>query len=66
MPCIARDGLQDQVYALHSGIELQLPQQAVIDKTCHLYKPTTRLPFGEMEWPAMPRYLDRRDSSYRD
>ncbi|MDQ8035628.1 MAG: class II aldolase/adducin family protein, partial [Bordetella sp.] len=29
------------------------------------YKPTTRRPFGEMEWPAMLRYLDRRDPGFR-
>ncbi|SAI28932.1 aldolase [Bordetella ansorpii] len=54
-----------QVDALAGGVELVTPPQAVIDKTCHLYKPTTRRPFGEMEWPAMLRYLDRRDPSFR-
>jgi hypothetical protein len=38
----------------------------VIDKTAHLYKPETRRPYGEMEWPAMLRFLDRRDPSYRN
>ncbi len=54
-----------QVDALAGGVELVTPPQAVIDKTCHLYKPTTRRPFGEMEWPAMLRYLDRRDPGFR-
>lgn len=54
-----------QVDALAGGVKLTTPPQAVVDKTCHLYKPTTRRPFGEMEWPAMLRYLDRRDPSFR-
>lgn len=54
-----------QVDAMHSGVALHTPPQAVIDRTCHLYKPTTRRPFGEMEWPAMLRYLDRRDPGFR-
>ncbi|ARP93845.1 class II aldolase/adducin family protein [Bordetella genomosp. 13] len=54
-----------QVDAMAGGTKLVTPPQAVIDKTCHLYKPTTRRPFGEMEWPAMLRFLDRRDPSYR-
>jgi ribulose-5-phosphate 4-epimerase/fuculose-1-phosphate aldolase len=55
-----------QVDAMACNTELKLPTQAVIDKTAHLYKPETRRPYGEMEWPAMLRFLDRRDPSYRD
>jgi ribulose-5-phosphate 4-epimerase/fuculose-1-phosphate aldolase len=55
-----------QVDAMACNTELNLPPQAVIEKTAHLYKPGTRRPYGVMEWPAMLRYLDRRDRSYRD
>jgi len=37
----------------------------VVELTNHLYKPTTRRPFGLLEWPALLRLLDRRDNSYR-
>ncbi len=42
-----------------------LPPEAVIVKTNHLYKPGTRRPFGVLEWPALLRQLDRRDTSYQ-
>jgi len=45
---------------------LNMPDAAVVNKTHHLYQPHVRRPFGLMEWPAMLRYLDRRDPSYRD
>jgi ribulose-5-phosphate 4-epimerase/fuculose-1-phosphate aldolase len=54
-----------QVDAMACNTELNLPEPAVIEKTAHLYKPETRRPYGVMEWPAMLRYLDRRDPSYR-
>jgi ribulose-5-phosphate 4-epimerase/fuculose-1-phosphate aldolase len=54
-----------QIDALSGGEELVLPSQAIIDETYTLYQPQTRRPFGEMEWPAMLRYLDRRDTSYK-
>lgn len=54
-----------QVDALAGGAKLRMPPQAVIDRTHHLYQPTVRRPFGIMEWPAMLRYLDRRDTSYK-
>lgn len=55
-----------QVDALTAGVELVYPPQEVIEKTWHLYQPGTRRPFGIMEWPAMLRYLDRRDPSYKN
>jgi len=54
-----------QVDAMCSGATLNIPSQAVVDKTHHLYQPSVRRPFGLMEWPAMLRYLDRRDASYK-
>ena len=54
-----------QVDALACNTELNLPPQAIAERTAHLYKPGTRRPYGVMEWPAMLRYLDRRDPSFR-
>lgn len=55
-----------QVDALSSGAELLLPSQEIIDKTHHRYQPHVRRPFGLMEWPAMLRYLDRRNPGYEN
>lgn len=55
-----------QVDAMACNTELHLPSEEVIAHTAHLYKPTTRRPYGVMEWPAMLRYLDRRDPSYKE
>ena len=55
-----------QVDAMAGGAKLITPPQAVVDKTHHLYQPSVRRPFGIMEWPAMLRYLDRRDASYKN
>lgn len=54
-----------QVDAMACNTELHFPSPEVIEKTAHLYKPGTRRPYGVMEWPAMLRMLDRRDTSYR-
>lgn len=53
-----------QVDALSSGVALNIPSREVVDKTHHLYQPSVRRPFGIMEWPAMRRYLDRRNPGY--
>lgn len=55
-----------QVDALACNAELNLPEPDVVTRTEHLYKPHVRRPHGVLEWPAMLRYLDRRDPSYRD
>lgn len=55
-----------QLDALACNTELHLPQEAVIAKTAHQFEPHVRRPYGLMEWPAMLRLLDRRDTSYRD
>ncbi|HAP28425.1 MAG TPA: class II aldolase [Achromobacter sp.] len=54
-----------QVDALSSGRELCLPPSEVIEKTWLLYQPGTRRPFGELEWPAMLRLMDRKDPGYK-
>jgi ribulose-5-phosphate 4-epimerase/fuculose-1-phosphate aldolase len=55
-----------QVDAMACNGELNIPSADVQKKTAHLYAPTTRRPFGVLEWPAMLRYLDRRDPSFRE
>jgi hypothetical protein len=42
-----------------------LPDPEVAAKAAHLYEPSTRRVYGEMEWEAMLRQLDRDDPSYR-
>ncbi|MBU6379394.1 MAG: class II aldolase/adducin family protein [Gammaproteobacteria bacterium] len=54
-----------QVMAMQSGADLVLPPREVIELTNHQYKPSTRRPFGILEWPALLRKLDRIDPSFR-
>ncbi|RZS84880.1 class II aldolase/adducin family protein [Pigmentiphaga kullae] len=56
---------QAQAMAMACNTPLHLPAPPVVELTNHLYKPTTRRPFGLLEWPALLRLLDRRDNSYR-
>jgi ribulose-5-phosphate 4-epimerase/fuculose-1-phosphate aldolase len=55
-----------QVDAMSSGAALAMPNQGVPEKTAHLYAPGVRRVYGEMEWEAMLRQLDREDPSYRN
>jgi len=55
-----------QVDAMACNGELSIPSKGVQEKTAHLYRPGTRRPFGVLEWPAMLRYLDRRDPGFRE
>jgi ribulose-5-phosphate 4-epimerase/fuculose-1-phosphate aldolase len=55
-----------QVDAMAGGARLHLPPEAIREKTAHLYDRRTRRPFGELEWPAMLRELDRIDPGYRN
>ncbi len=55
-----------QVDALAGNTKLIIPPQPVVEKTHHLYQPNVRRPFGIMEWPAMLRYLDRRNATYKN
>lgn len=54
-----------QVDALAGNQTLKLPPEEVRLKTAKLYQPETRRPFGELEWGAMLRELDRIDPSWR-
>jgi len=55
-----------QVDAMAANTELTMPTPEVIESSMHQYKPATRRPYGVLEWPAMIRFLDRRDRSWRD
>ncbi len=55
-----------QVDALAGNPELARPDEDVLNKTALLYQPQTRRPFGELEWPAMLRELDRIDPGWRN
>jgi ribulose-5-phosphate 4-epimerase/fuculose-1-phosphate aldolase len=55
-----------QLLAQGANDSIVLPPADVIAKTNHLYKPGTRRPFGVLEWPALLRQLDRRDTSYKN
>ena len=55
-----------QVDAMAANTELDLPAPDVAEKTAHLFAPGVRRVYGEMEWEAMLRQLDREDGSYRD
>ncbi|MFA7504933.1 MAG: class II aldolase/adducin family protein [Burkholderiaceae bacterium] len=55
-----------QVDAMAGGARLHMPPEAIREKTAHLYAPGTRRAFGELEWPAMLRELDRIDPGYRN
>lgn len=55
-----------QLDALACNSTLHVPPKHVVDKTSNQYLPHVRRPYGIMEWPAMLRLLDRRDTSYRD
>ena len=54
-----------QVDCMAAKTELELPADDVAEKTAHLFAPGTRRVYGEMEWEAMLRQLDREDPSYR-
>ena len=54
-----------QLLAQSTHADLMLPSDEVIAHTNHLYRPEVRRPFGILEWPALLRQLDRRDTSYR-
>ena len=55
-----------QVDAMACNTDLNHADPEVVKRTEHLYRPEVRRPHGVLEWPAMRRYLDRRDPSYKD
>ena len=57
---------QLQVMTLSCNTEINLPPQAVVEETNHLFKPGVRRRLGVLEWPALLRKLDSIDPSFRD
>jgi len=55
-----------QVMALSCNTELTYPPHEIIEASNHLYQPGVRRRFGEMEWPALLKKLDKIDPSFRD
>lgn len=55
-----------QLDAMAAAPELNIPDRAVAEKTARLYDRDARRPYGILEWPAMLRYLDAMDESYKD
>src|SRR5690606_33519831 len=55
-----------QLAALATQQPLQYVAPEVLEETWNNYQPSTRRPYGQMEWPALLRKLDRLDSSYRN
>lgn len=56
---------RSQLAAMACGTPLYEVPADVVEATRVNFLPTTRRPFGVMEWPAMLRKLDRIDASYR-
>jgi ribulose-5-phosphate 4-epimerase/fuculose-1-phosphate aldolase len=54
-----------QVDAMASQTELNMPSEEAAERTAHLFTPGVRRTYGEMEWEAMLRQLDREDASFR-
>lgn len=54
-----------QIGAMACNSPLRNVGQRVLEETWNNYQPTTRRPYGVMEWPALLRKLDRMDPSFR-
>jgi ribulose-5-phosphate 4-epimerase/fuculose-1-phosphate aldolase len=57
---------QAQAFAVASGKELSLPDDAVVRTTNERYKPGQRRRIGELEWAGLLRLLERRYPGFRD
>jgi ribulose-5-phosphate 4-epimerase/fuculose-1-phosphate aldolase len=56
---------QAQLAAQATGAAINFPDEAVSRKTAAQGFGSDGAPFGEVEWPAMLRRLDRIDPSYK-
>ncbi|MBU0588306.1 MAG: class II aldolase/adducin family protein [Gammaproteobacteria bacterium] len=54
-----------QLAAMACNTPLVKVAQPILEETWNNYQPSTRRPYGLMEWPALLRKLDRTDPSYR-
>ncbi len=57
---------QLQVTALSCNTELQMPPGEVVQYTNHQMTSGVRRRYGELEWPALLRKLDKVDTSYKN
>ena len=57
---------QLQVTTLSCNAEIRLPPNEVVRQTQEGFKPGVRRRWGQLEWPALLRKLDKIDSSYRN
>lgn len=55
-----------QLAAMACNTPLVKVAQPVLEDTWNNYQPSTRRPYGLMEWPALLRKLDRMDPSYKN
>jgi ribulose-5-phosphate 4-epimerase/fuculose-1-phosphate aldolase len=55
-----------QLAAMACQTPLQEVSKPVLEETWNNYQPSTRRPYGLMEWPALLRKLDRMDPSFRE
>ena len=55
-----------QLAAMACNTKLVSVPQQVVEETWKNFQPTTRRPYGVMEWPALLRKLDRLDTGYRN
>lgn len=54
-----------QLAAMACNTPLVKVAQPILEETWNNYQPSTRRPYGLMEWPALLRKLDRMDPSYK-
>ncbi len=54
-----------QLAAMACNTPLVKVAQPILEETWSNYQPSTRRPYGLMEWPALLRKLDRMDPSYK-
>ena len=57
---------QAQVAAMSCNTPLNTLPQAIVDKSAAMYAPGATRAYGQKEWPALLRLLDRKDPSWRD
>jgi ribulose-5-phosphate 4-epimerase/fuculose-1-phosphate aldolase len=57
---------RSQLLAQSANDEIVLPPLPTIEKTASLYRPGARRTMGLLEWPAMRRFADRLDHSYKN
>ncbi|WP_233837477.1 class II aldolase/adducin family protein [Paraburkholderia sp. ZP32-5] len=55
-----------QIDAMACNTELVIPSPEIVAKANAQWQPNVTRRYGELEWPAMLRMLDRLDTSYRE